>query len=234
MSQLRVFIGWDSREEIAYEVAKKSLLEHASIKVDVRPIKLPELVTSKVYTRDVDPLATTEFTYSRFFVPYLAKYEGWALFCDCDFLFFSDVAQLLKYQDSKKALYCVKHDYTPKESTKMDGKPQTVYPRKNWSSFMLFNCAHPSTRQLTPAVVNSQTGAYLHRMEWAKDNEIGELPTEWNWLEGWNTKSSAGYPNAVHFTSGGPWFPNYQDVDFADEWRAVAEKVYDSGQLPRP
>lgn len=226
---LKVFIGWDSREDIAYQVARKTLLDNASIDVSVEPIKLDTLVDQGAYTRDVDPLAATEFTYSRFFVPHLAKYNGWALFCDCDFMFFSDVADLLKYRDPSKAVYCVQHDYTPKEATKMDGQAQTVYPRKNWSSFMLFNCAHPSTRQLTPEVVNSQSGAFLHRMQWAQDDEIGALPTNWNWLEGWNEPPADGTPHAVHYTSGGPWFDDYQDVAYADIWRRHADEIRASG-----
>lgn len=222
---LRVYVGWDSREPIAYDIAKQSLLNKASIPVEVIPIKLQNLVERGAYTREVDPLASTEFTYSRFFTPWLAGFEGWALFCDCDFLFFGDVAELLTYRDPSKAVLCVQHDYRPKEGVKMDGKVQTAYPRKNWSSFMLFNCAHLSTRQLTPDVVNSQTGAYLHRMQWAADDEIGALPTEWNWLEGWNEKPASGYPKAVHFTSGGPWFKDWQNVDYGDEWRAAADKV---------
>lgn len=217
---LRIFIGWDKREPIAYEVAKFSLERRASIPVDVQPIKLQELVDRGAYTRAMDPLATTEFTYSRFFTPYLAGFEGWALFADCDFLFLGDVAELTKYNDTTKAVYCVHHDYQPKETTKMDGKPQTVYPRKNWSSFMLFNCGHPSTRKLTPDVINRETGAYLHRMQWATDNEIGEIPYTWNFLEGGYDKLPDGIPNAVHFTRGGPWFENWQHVDYGDLWLA--------------
>lgn len=229
MSPFRVFIGWDSREDIAYQVARHSLLKHASVPVEVIPIKLPELVEKGLYTREIDPLASTEFTYSRFLTPALAGFEGWALFCDCDFLFFGDVASLARYQKPEHAVACVKHDYTPKESTKMDGQVQTVYPRKNWSSFMLFNCAHPSTRQLTIEAVNSQTGAWLHRMQWAADGEIGEIPTEWNWLEGWNEVPATGTPQAVHYTRGGPWFENWQDVAYADVWKAEAGEVKKAG-----
>ncbi|MTH78034.1 glycosyltransferase [Paracoccus aestuariivivens] len=218
MADLTVFIGWDSREDIAYQVAKRSLLEHASIEVDVQPIKLTELVDKGVYTRAVDPLASTEFTYSRFFTPWLAGYQGWALFCDCDFLFFGDVAKLLAYCDDSKAVCCVHHDYTPKAGVKMDGKIQTNYPRKNWSSFMLFNCAHPSTRSLTPDVINAESGAYLHRLQWAQDSEIGEIPETWNWLEGWSEKPENGTPDAVHYTNGGPWFKDWQNVEYADIW----------------
>ena len=225
MPDLRVFVGWDSREDIAFQVAKNSLLENATIDVEVTPIKLDQMVQQDMYSRDIDPLASTEFTYSRFLTPHLAGFEGWALFCDCDFLFFGDVKNLLQYQDEKMAICCVKHDYTPKEGTKMDGQVQTVYPRKNWSSFMLFNCGHPSTRQLTVEKVNSESGAYLHRMQWAQDDEIGEIPTEWNWLEGWNDVPESGTPNAVHYTAGGPWFEDYQDVAYADIWRDYAKKA---------
>ncbi|MCB1463583.1 MAG: glycosyltransferase [Nitratireductor sp.] len=229
MSSFRVYIGWDSREDIAYQVARHSLLKHASIPVDVIPIKLPDLVDQGLYTREIDPLASTEFTYSRFLTPHMAGFEGWALFVDCDFLFFGDVAELAAYQKPEYAVACVKHDYTPKESTKMDGQVQTVYPRKNWSSFMLFNCAHPSTKKLTVEAVNSQTGAYLHRMQWAADDEIGEVPTEWNWLEGWNEEPATGTPKAVHYTRGGPWFENWQDVAYAQQWKAEAEAVRNAG-----
>lgn len=106
----------------------------------------------------------------------------------------------------------------------MDGQQQSVYPRKNWSSLMLMNCVHPSTRRLTPDVVNGQTGAYLHRMQWAADEEIGSLPVGWNWLEGWYDPVETGVPKAVHYTRGGPWFENFQDVDFGEEWKAEARK----------
>jgi lipopolysaccharide biosynthesis glycosyltransferase len=223
---LRIFIGWDSREPIAYEVAKATALANSSIPLDIQPIKLDDLVEQGLYSRDIDPLASTEFTYSRFFTPKLAGFKGWALFCDCDFLFFGDLAELRNYQDASKAVLCAKHDYQPKDGVKMDGKVQTSYPRKNWSSFMFFNCDHPSTQQLTPEVVNSQTGAYLHRMQWAADDEIGDLPIEWNWLEGWNEKpADGGLPKAVHYTRGGPWFKDWQDVDYGDKWRAEALKI---------
>jgi hypothetical protein len=221
----RVYIGWDSREPIAYDVAKFSLERRASIPVAVSPIKLGELQARGLYTRPVDPLASTEFTYSRFLTPALAGFKGWALFCDSDFLWLGDIAGLAEYARGDKAVYCVHHDYTPKEATKMDGVVQTAYPRKNWSSLMLFNCEHPSVRKLTPEVVNRESGAYLHRMQWAADSEIGELPVTWNWLEGWNEKPSRGTPNVVHYTRGGPWFDNWQNVDYGDEWRAERDAL---------
>jgi lipopolysaccharide biosynthesis glycosyltransferase len=216
----RIFIGWDKREPIAYEVAKFSLERHASIPLDVKPIKLDQLRSNKLYWRDQDPLASTDFTYSRFLTPRLADYRGWALFCDCDFLFLADIADLATYARGGKALYCVQHDYRPTETTKMDGAVQTTYPRKNWSSLMLFNCEHPSVRNLTPELVSRESGAYLHRMQWASDADIGSLPVEWNWLEGWNKKPENGTPKAVHFTRGGPWFDQWRNVDYGELWLA--------------
>lgn len=221
----RIFIGWDRREPEAYEVAKFSLERRASIPVAVTPIKLDELRAQKLFWRDIDPLASTEFTYSRFLTPHLAGYSGWALFCDCDFLWLGDIAGLAEYTRTPKAVYCVQHDYTPKETTKMDGAVQTTYPRKNWSSLMLFNCDHPAVRSLTPEVVNKESGAYLHRMQWVADDQIGALPVEWNWLEGWNEKPKSGTPKAVHFTRGGPWFDNWKNVDYGDIWTAEHEAL---------
>jgi lipopolysaccharide biosynthesis glycosyltransferase len=223
-SPFRIFIGFDQREPEAYEVARSSLERRASIPVEITPIKLDDLRGRGLYRRGEDPLASTEFTYSRFLTPALAGFEGWALFCDCDFLWLGDVAELSQFNDEKKALYCVQHDYRPTETTKMDGKVQTVYPRKNWS-LMLFNCDHPAVRKLTPELVNSQTGAFLHRLQWLEDDEIGALPEEWNWLEGWSKRPASGTPKAVHFTRGGPWFKEWQNVDYADLWLAERARL---------
>jgi hypothetical protein len=216
----RIYIGWDRREPEAYDVAKFSLERRSSIPVAVTPIKLDELRAKGLYRRAEDPLASTEFTYSRFLTPLLAGFEGWAVFCDCDFLWLGDVAGLLPFTREPKAVFCVQHDYRPTETTKMDGAVQTVYPRKNWSSLMLFNCSHPAVRGLTADVVNRESGAYLHRMQWVADADIGALPEEWNWLEGWNKKPPQGAPKAVHFTRGGPWFKEWQHVEYGELWRA--------------
>jgi lipopolysaccharide biosynthesis glycosyltransferase len=145
------------------------------------------------------------------------------VFVDCDFLFRRDIAGLLDYSDPAKAVYCVKHEYAPPEAVKMDGKTQTQYPRKNWSSFMLLNCAHEQVRRLTPNVVNTESGLHLHRFNWLTDDAIGSLPLTWNYLEGWHTRADCADPIAVHFTRGGPWFENYQRVEYANEWLALSE-----------
>ena len=212
------FIGYDSKEDIAYRVCKQSLLKKSTIDINVLALKLYELISKGYYKRSIDPLASTEFTYSRFLVPSLMNFKGWAVFCDCDFLFFKDVAELFNSLSDNKAVYCVQHDYTPKEKHKMDGKIQTIYPRKNWSSFIVYNCEHPSNKKLTPQLVNSESGAFLHQFKWLKDSEIGALDERWNWLEGWTSRHNTNSPYAVHYTRGGPWFLEWQDVEFAKEW----------------
>ncbi len=213
-----IYVGWDSREDIAYQVCRHSLLTRASIPIAVEPLRLPDLRSRAMYWRDDDPLASTEFTYSRFLVPALTRYQGWALFCDCDFLWLGDVAELVDQLDDEFAVMCVQHDYRPTETVKMDGQAQTVYPRKNWSSLVAYNCAHPANAALTVEAVNARSGAYLHRFQWLDDELIGALDETWNWLEGWCQKPTSGTPKVVHYTRGGPWFENWQDVDYAQEW----------------
>ncbi len=171
-----------------------------------------------IYTRDHDVGASTEFSLTRFLTPYLAGKSGWAVFCDCDFLFTTDVRQVFEGLDRRKAVYCVQHDYTPAFNVKMDGKTQASYPRKNWSSFMLFNCDHPDVQALTPELVNTATAAYLHRLEWVSDDShIGALDLDWNFLSGEYPKPDY-TPRVIHFTNGGPWFDEWQDCDFAELW----------------
>lgn len=214
---LKVFVGYDSREDIAWQVCQHSLLRH-SPDVQAIPIRQPVLRELGLYTRPHDLGASTEFSLTRFLTPYLAAGSGWVVFCDCDFLFTGDVTSVLAGLDTSKAVYCVQHDYTPAYRVKMDGKAQAIYPRKNWSSFMVFNCDHPNVKALTPEVVNTQTAAYLHRFEWIKDDaHIGALDRDWNFLDGEYPKPDY-VPRVIHFTNGGPWFDNWQDCDFADYW----------------
>lgn len=217
---LRIFIGWDSREVRAYDVCVFSMTRRASIATDIRPLKEHELRAQGLYWRAPDPVAATEFAFTRFLVPALAGYEGWALFCDCDFLWLGDIAELSSHRDERFALMCVHHDYRPPEKVKMDGRIQTQFPRKNWSSMMLINCGHPSVARLTVEAVNSESGAWLHRFQWLENDEIGAVDETWNWLEGWSKIPDSGTPKAVHMTRGGPWFDNWQKVDYADLWLA--------------
>ena len=231
---MKVFIGWDSREDIAYQVCKSSITTRNE-NVEVIPLKTEELRKADIYTRDVDPLSSTEFTFTRFLVPHLMNYNGWAVFCDCDFVFVEDIEKLFNLAHNQDyAVMVVQHDYQPTNSIKMDGKTQHVYPRKNWSSLILFNCGHPSNALLTPDVVNKASGAYLHRFQWLKDEEIGYLSPEWNWLVGWYKEPDHGKPKAIHYTEGGPWFPNYKHCEYGAVWTEEKFTYLEAQRNPPP
>ena len=221
---MKVFVGYDIREDIAFQVCEYSIHKHQPV-AQVIALKQAELRESGVYTRAVDPLSSTEFTFTRFLVPYLADYKGWALFVDCDFVFTADVAELFAKADDRYAVMVVKHDYTPKEGLKMDGCKQLPYPRKNWSSAILWNCAHPANKQMTPDTMNTQTGQYLHRFQWLDDTEIGALDPEWNWLAGWYQEPQDGVPKAIHYTEGGPWFKEYRRCDYHKVWKQYLREM---------
>ena len=215
---MKVFVGYDPREDIAYQVCKHSILTKQPA-ADVRPLVQKELRDAGWYKRPVDKLASTEFTFTRFLLPELANFKGWAVFLDCDMILTTDIKELFDQADDRYAVMCVQHDYTPKEGMKMDGQKQTVYPRKNWSSVVLFNCAHPSNARLTQDMVNDTelNGAYFHRFSWLKDEEIGELDHTWNYLVG--VYDDIETPKLIHYTEGGPWFENYRDCKFHDLWK---------------
>tara|TARA_B100000242_G_C42882354_1_gene409406 strand:+ start:13 stop:705 length:693 start_codon:yes stop_codon:yes gene_type:complete len=221
-----IYIGYDTREDIAYQVSKFSLT-NKSTDIEVHPLKLTELRDKQLYWRDEDKLGSTEFTFSRFLVPELNNFKGWALFCDCDLLFMEDVNNLFALIDDQYALMCVKHDYNPKEGTKMDGKQQTIYPRKNWSSVVLWNCGHESNKKINRELVNNPdtTGKYLHRFSWLEDHEIGSIPHHWNWLAGWYEEPKDGTPKAIHYTEGGPWFENYRFCEYHQLWKDTLSEM---------
>lgn len=225
-----VYIGYDRREDIAYKVCVHSLNARSSVPLEIVPLVQDELRARGLYAREIDPLASTDFTYTRFFVPHLAGYRGWAVFCDCDFLWLADIAELISRIDDKYAVMCVHHDYRPTERYKMDGRKQSLYPRKNWSSMILFNCGHPANAALTPELANAETGKFLHRFAWLDDALIGAVPETWNWLEGWNDKPDKGTPNVIHYTRGGPWFEDWTDVDYGDLWLSERDAYLDANK----
>ena len=225
--KMKIFIGWDSKEDIAYQVAKHSILRRTKSNVEIIPIRQHELRAAGIYTRPLDKKASTEFSLTRFMVPTLCDFKGWAVFCDCDFLWLCDIKEIFDMADKKYAVMCVQHDYKPTEEIKMDGQQQYVYPRKNWSSMVLWNCDHPQTKILTKEAVNHQKPSWLHRFEWLKDEEIGKIPFQYNYLEGWYKSNDA---KVVHYTRGGPWFEDmyipediglksWHDLDYAKEWK---------------
>lgn len=190
MQQINIYVGYDAREDSAYQVCRQSILKHSpdANVYSITPIVQDWLRANRVYTRTKDVFASTDFSLTRFLTPYLNNYEGWAVFMDCDFLVTGDlIKSLQRYtKDDTKAVHCVQHGYIPRTQQKMDNKLQTVYPRKNWSSFMLFNCAHPALKNLTPTYVNTAPSADLHQFKWATDDLIGELPRKFNFLVGEN------------------------------------------------
>lgn len=242
---LQVFIGWDARETDAYEVCRFSIVNRVSTAVHIEPLKHRVLRQLGLFERPwkVDPKTgqwfdgrdrkpfSTEFAFTRFLVPAFAKrldMSGWALFCDCDFLFLADIAELFDMADPDKAVMVVKHDHKPDQDVKMDQVRQTRYPRKNWSSLILWNLDHEANRALTPELVNAKAGSWLHRFRWLPNDLIGSLPPEWNHLVG--VVKSETRAKAVHYTLGGPWWPEYQDVEYAHEWRAERAAMMN----PRP
>jgi hypothetical protein len=213
---LRVFVGYDSKEPIAYHTLAHSILRHASIPVSITPVKLSLL--GALYSRPRGPTESTEFSLSRFLVPALCGFKGWAMFMDCDMLCRADFAGLLPYMERQrdKAVLLCKHEYTPDPSRKFLNQVQTIYPRKNWSSVMLLN--GEMCKALSPEYVNSATGLDLHRFRWLDDSLIGDLPIEWNWL----VSEYKHNPDAkvVHFTRGGPYFEEFRACDYSGEWFA--------------
>jgi len=164
---------------------------------------------------------STDFSLARFWVPQLAGISGWALFCDCDFMFRADVQELFALADPRYAVMVVKHDHQPTEMLKMDGQVQTRYPRKNWSSLMLWNLEHKGTLSLGHFTLNNTRGIDLHRFCWLDDKHIGSLPEHWNWLDGHS--SSGMEPAAVHFTRGTPDMAGYEHTRYAPEWNRYAQ-----------
>jgi len=210
---INVFIGYDNKERVAYNVLSHSIIQNSTKPVAITPIALNNIKDD--FVRERNNLSSTEFSFSRFIIPHLMNYQGWALFMDCDMLMFEDIAELWRLRDDKYAVQVCKHDYTPKNEKKFLGQTQTAYPKKNWSSFMLMNCK--KCTQLTPNYVNRASGLELHQFKWLESEDlIGELPLEWNWLVGeYEHKEDV---HNVHFTEGGPWFEEYKDVDYSQDW----------------
>ena len=211
---LRVFIGYDPREAVAFHTLAHSIQRRASIPVAIAPVMQSQL--RDIYTRPRGATESTEFSLTRFLVPLLSDYSGWSLFMDCDMLCRTDIAALAAYTagSSDKAVLVCKHDYTPSPERKFLNQVQTVYPRKNWSSVMLFN--NERCRALSAQYVNAATGLELQRFAWTEDARIGDLPLEWNWLVAEYKHNPAA--KIVHFTRGGPYFEAFRDCDYADEW----------------
>lgn len=214
MALTRVFVGHDPREAVAYHTFCQSVLERASVPVAFVP--LAANTVAGVYERTTPHDGSNAFTYSRFLVPFLCGYEGWALFADGDMVCNADIADLFALADDSKAVMVVKHEYQTKHPTKYLGAPNPMYPRKNWSSVVLWNCGHEANRVLTPEMVSTMSGAYLHRFMWLKDEMIGSLPRDWNWLVGEYHRNDTA--RIEHHTLGVPAFGGFRRADGAQRW----------------
>ena len=215
---INIFIGYDHREAIAYHVCANSIIRQSSKPISLIPLALRNLQDYEEKHTD----GSNQFIYSRFLVPHLMEYKGWAIFMDGDMLVRDDIVKLWEMRDDTKAVQVVKHDYKTKLSEKYLGSKNEDYPRKNWSSVILWNCGHPANAAVTPEFVQNATGSQVHRFTWLTDDLIGELPIEWNWLPdefGINLDAKL-----IHYTLGTPCFHDFATTPMADEWHR--ERIY--------
>jgi lipopolysaccharide biosynthesis glycosyltransferase len=216
--KISIVVGFDQREAVAFHTFTQSVIEKASLPVIFIPLAENTLKDYKETHTD----GSNAFIYSRFLTPYLNDFKGWAIFADGDMICQADIKELWDLRDDSKALLVVKHNYKTKASQKYLGNTNENYPRKNWSSLVLWNCSHPSHKILTPHFIAKQSGKYLHRFSWLDDNDIGELPMEWNWL-------AIEYPlnikaKLIHFTLGTPCFMSYRNTEMANYWLEVNKR----------
>ena len=212
LETVKMVVGFDQRESIAYHTFVQSVIDKATIPVSFMPLAINSLKGYEETHAD----KSNDFVYSRFLTPHLNNFRGWAIFVDGDMICQTDIKELWSMRDSSKALQVVKHDYKTRSQKKYLGNINENYPKKNWSSLILWNCEHPKHQVLTPEFIASQTGKYLHRFSWLDENEIGEIPKEWNWL-------AIEYPEnyeakLIHYTLGTPCFEDYKQTEMADIW----------------
>lgn len=208
---IKVYIGYDTKETIAYHVCTNSIIRHTSSLISITPLVLQALPYTEVHTD-----GSNDFVYSRFLVPFLQNYSGWAIFIDGDMILKDDINNLWKLCDDSKAVMVVKHDYKTNHPIKYLGAKNEDYYRKNWSSVILWNCSHPSNGVITPEFIKNSTGSYLHRFGWLSDCDIGSVPVAWNWLPDEFGENNAA--KLLHFTIGTPCFPAYETSPMAADW----------------
>lgn len=224
---IRIFIGYDPREKIAYHTLVQSIIENSSVPVSITPIAKKHFLN--IYQRTRTVKESTEFSLTRFLTPYLSGFNGWSVFMDCDMIVTSDIKNLWDLRDEQYAVMCVKHDYTPSSKRKFLGQLQTAYPKKNWSSVMLFNNAKCSS--LTPEVVQHEDGLFLHQFKWLDSEDlIGEIPHTWNFLVGEEEKlQNNELPDLIHYTLGGPYFDDYKGCDYEEVWEQYKAQATSAG-----
>ena len=221
---LNIFVGFDQKEAIAYHTFVQSLIENSTIPLSITP--LAENNLDHYTEKHTD--GTNQFTYSRFLVPYLMNFKGWAIFADGDMVCLSDIKILKRYFDPNKAVTVVKHDYKTKYKTKYFGQKNEDYPRKNWSSVIIWNCEHPKNKILTPDLIDHKEGSYLHRFKWLDDKEIGSLPKSWNWLAlEYEEKNDL---DLIHYTLGTPCFKKYSNKSLSNFWKRSFKNLLEGNE----
>ena len=212
MKPIPIFIGYDPREAVAYHTCANSIIRHASCPVAIIPLALNLF---KDYT-ETHTDGSNQFIYSRFLVPHLMDYTGHAIFIDGDMIVRSDIAELWQWRHKRYDVQVVKHNYETCMTEKYLGSKNENYPRKNWSSVIIWNCESAANKRLTPEFVQRSTGAELHRFTWIRDEQIGDLPAEWNWLpDEYGPNCNA---DLLHYTLGAPCFHDFATTPMADDW----------------
>jgi len=222
---INIFIGYDHREAIAYHVCANSIIRHSSKPISFTPLALTNMQDYQETHTD----GSNQFIYSRFLVPHLMEYNGWAIFMDGDMLVRDDIEKLWSLRDDTKAVMVVKHNYKTKMTEKYLGAKNENYPRKNWSSVILWNCGHAANKVVTPEFIETATGAQLHRFTWLADELVGELPKVWNWLP--DELGANQDAKLLHYTLGTPSFHDFATTPMGDEWHR--ERIYTDYCLQR-
>ncbi len=217
--KIPIIVGFDQREAISYHVFCQSVLEKSTLPIQFTP--LAENTLS--FYEEEHPDGSNKFIYTRFLTPFLMQYSGWAIYADGDMVCMADIAELWRMRDHTKAVQVVKHEYQTKMTSKYLNNINENYPKKNWSSLVLWNCEHEANRILTPQYVSKKTGKFLHRFSWLDDYLIGEIPKEWNWLaieyeENVNAK-------IIHYTLGTPCFADFFDCSLSNMWHMEYKKL---------
>ena len=217
MKSIPIFIGYDAREPVAYHTCVNSIIRYSTNPISINPLSLNLL---KGYN-ETHTDGSNQFIYSRFLLPHLMDYNGWAIFIDGDMIIRDDITKLYNLQNNDYAVMVVKHDYKTKSNTKYLGSKNEDYPRKNWSSVVLWNCGHIKNKILTPELIQKANGSYLHRFSWLTDNDIGSLPIEWNWLpDEYGENNNA---KLLHYTLGTPCFNEFNNTTQANHWHTELE-----------
>jgi len=216
----KIFIGYDEREAEVMHVCVQSIMESSSRLFSIIPLTLQSL---KSTYQEIHSDGSNDFIYSRFLLPYLCDFKGRALFIDGDMILRTDIAELFDLFDESKAVQVVKHNYKTKQLIKYMGSKNEDYPRKNWSSVMLWNCSHEKNKCLVPEFVQGSSGKFLHRFSWLDNSLIGELPITWNWLpDEFGENKDA---NLLHYTLGAPCFMEYTNTPMANEYNINKMKM---------